>query len=426
MGNLGIKEGLWGALVKKGGTADTADTAQDGREGMDDGDLLVVVDSEPSTNASSVWNSMQHCHERCSLVVSLEYDGEGLVFDELSLRILHLLSNSRKRCFWLMSASSPSSFLPPHLDIACLSTKATRSAPPDVEVVFEDVHAQLRRLVKSFNPKFYQDNVFTQGVIKSAICKQFGNLCPSPRGLALFQHSDSSLLGRSLSLPERTAAAKLRRLIQDLQFPIFCYTNPKLAGHGAQFHAMMEAFSYAIATNRTMVLDDECDWSMKVADNEGFGRFWWNSILIGELLRPNNRVEEAIAQEIEKFKDKGSTLRICIHHRSGHKVIEIPPRPVQAYADELVSVLLRALGMRVAVSDESHPRPNFRISIPKAVSMKLLDAEQENMLSLVSLFTMARSCDVFLGPTRLVMELAVSARAAVIPHASLDVASSFY
>ena len=73
---------------------------------------------------------------------------------------------------------------------------------------------------------------------------------------------------------------------------------------------------------------------------------------------------------------------------------------------------LQALGMRVAVSDESHPRPNFRISIPKAVSlcvlscdlmvmvqvsMKLLDAKQENMLSLVSLFTMVRSCDVFLG-----------------------------
>ena len=165
---------------------------------------------------------------------------------------------------------------------------------------------------------------------------------------------------------------------------------------------------------------------------------------------------------------------------------------------------LQALGMRVAVSDESHPRPNFRISIPKAVSlcvlscdlmvmvqvsMKLLDAKQENMLSLVSLFTMVRSCDVFLGrkyflslplsfpllfstflysprlfsflrplllmlystpyataqpspqdtagsllleriftdaATRLVMELAVSARAAVLPHVSLDVASSFY
>ena len=54
---------------------------------------------------------------------------------------------------------------------------------------------------------------------------------------------------------------------------MYGYTNALLAGHGAQLHALVEALSYALADNRTLVLDDACPWSFKTGSSQR-GPFW--------------------------------------------------------------------------------------------------------------------------------------------------------
>jgi hypothetical protein len=88
------------------------------------------------------------------------------------------------------------------------------------------------------------------------------------------------------------------------------------------------------------------------------------------------------------------------------------------------------LSVSTHLVDAHHRRPNLRISVPMAIRVGILDAHRENLVSLVSLFVLARYSDVFLGSfssgySRLVMELAVAERARVLPHTSLDVAWAF-
>eukprot|EP00961_Rhodomonas_salina_P075518 1013423-Rhodomonas_salina.3 len=51
------------------------------------------------------------------------------------------------------------------------------------------------------------------------------------------------------------------------------WSRTRGAGHGAQFHAMAEALSYALASNRTLVLNDSCTWSLKEGGSDA-GAFW--------------------------------------------------------------------------------------------------------------------------------------------------------
>lgn len=119
------------------------------------------------------------------------------------------------------------------------------------------------------------------GVINPAVCLGTARLCQGPSvAMRSFEPSQDSRRGVVMSPEEHAHSSLASSLICINQNPVsgcaaqnllvYCYVNPGLAGHGAQAHSMAEALSYAVASNRSLVVDDACPWDLHPAGGKGF------------------------------------------------------------------------------------------------------------------------------------------------------------
>jgi hypothetical protein len=255
---------------------------------------LVVIQEAPFLEAAVV-RAAARCRGDCALAVALEYDGEGAVFGAGALAALQRLSEhsaaSGAPCFWHMSdwrrapaPGPPWEHLAPHLDLVCLPQALADAAPAQTRVRWEeDVHAQLGAMLAAFAPDFVRRHAAEGQAITPVVCRGFPALCQGPPRVPRFEPRAAARLGRAPDADERAARAAAAARVQAAQFPaggcagarvlVFCYTNPKLAGHGAQFHALGEALAYAAAAGRALVVNDSCPWAFAERD-VGPASFW--------------------------------------------------------------------------------------------------------------------------------------------------------
>ncbi|EKX34678.1 hypothetical protein GUITHDRAFT_119112 [Guillardia theta CCMP2712] len=168
----------------------------------------------------------------------------------------------------------------------------------------------------------------------------------------------------------------------------------------------------------------------------------WYAALTAFLLRPSNRLERMMREEQESMKIPA--LFLGLHIRRGHKWVETSSQPLGEYL-RFASMLADRTSVRdvlVCTEDEevieelenvktdlrfhytNSSRPGYRISIPHAISLGILNASSENRVSLVNLLLLARSA-AFVGTfssgySKRVFELIAAQQQALPLFVSLD------